>query len=47
MQDSPNKNEAAGDKFIVGDNRALTSLGKAVTFLFSHLELNVTSIFIT
>ena len=29
------KNEVAGDKFIVGRNRALAHLGKAVTVLFT------------
>ena len=43
----PPKNEVAGDKLIVGGNRALACLGKAVTFVFAHLELDVTSVFIT
>ena len=41
------KNEVATDKFKAGSNFALVRLGKALTFLFVHLELNVMSIFIT
>ena len=41
------KNEVAGDKCIAAGNWALEHLGKAVTFLFAHLELDSASIFIT
>ena len=41
------KHEVARDKFKAGSNFALVPLGKAVTFLFVHLELNVKSILIT
>ena len=41
------KYEVAGDKFIVGGNGALAHLGKAVAFLLTHLELNVTNVLIT
>ena len=35
---SPQKKQVAEDKCMVGDNGALVRLGKAVTFLFTHLE---------
>ena len=40
-QGSPPKNEVAGDK------QALVHLGKAVTVVFTHAEVDVMSIFIT
>ena len=46
-QGSPPQNEVAGDKFIVRGYQSLVRLDKAVTFLFVHLELHVTSIFVT
>ena len=41
------KNEVhvAGDTFIAGGKEAMVHLGKAVTFLFVHLELDITSVF--
>ena len=46
-QGFPQKTKQQEIKFIVGDNQALMRLGKDVTFLFTYLELDITSIFIT